>query len=59
MIVVQAAPKTQPGGVQGAFLSCKYQSFSIGLEPIKKEPSANAPKLSNRKRKNVRTLFIV
>lgn len=58
MIVVQAAPKTQPGGVHGALLSCKYHSFSAGFDPIKKEPNANAPKLSKRKRKKVSDLFI-
>ena len=33
MIVVQAAPKTQPGGVHGALDKFKYQS-DIGPYPL-------------------------
>ncbi len=59
IIVVQAIPKAHPGGVQGALLSWMYHSFSIGLEPINKEPKAKAPKLRIRKRKKVSDLLIL
>ena len=47
MIVVQAAPKTQPGGVQGAFDRFKYQSV-FGPLFMSQLPNANPPKLMNR-----------
>ena len=47
MIVVQAAPKTQPGGVHGALDKFKYQS-DIGPLSISQLPKANPPKLMNR-----------
>ncbi len=47
-MVVQAAPKTQPGGVQGALDKPTYQSEGTPF-PVKKPPTANAAKLSNRK----------
>lgn len=49
IIVVQAAPKTQPGGVQGALFSSAYQSDetpALVLNP----PIANAAKLIAKKR---------
>ena len=47
MMLVQAAPKTQPGGVQGAFDRFKYQSV-FGPLFMSQLPNANAPKLMNR-----------
>lgn len=48
MIVVQAAPKTQPGGVHGALSNERYHSettpFSVKIPPI-----TNAPKLTAKK----------
>ncbi len=47
MMLVQAAPKTQPGGVHGALDKFKYQSV-IGPLFISQLPIANPPKLMNR-----------
>ncbi len=47
-MVVQEAPKTQPGGVQGALAKPTYQSEGTPL-PEKKPPIASAAKLSNKK----------
>ncbi len=47
MMVVHAAPKTHPGGVQGAWFKLVYQSEATP-EPVNKPPMANAPKLSSR-----------
>ena len=47
MMLVQAAPKTQPGGVHGALDKLKYQSV-IGPLFISQLPIANPPKLMNR-----------
>jgi hypothetical protein len=47
MMLVQAAPKTQPGGVQGAFDRFKYQSV-FGPLFMSQLPNANPPKLMNR-----------
>ena len=58
IIVVQAAPKTQPGGVQGAFFNSTYHSFATGLEPISNEPSAKAPKFKSKKSPKVSVFFI-
>jgi hypothetical protein len=44
MIKLHAKPKTHPGGVQGAWFRLLYHSFSAGLSPIKRAPSARAPK---------------
>lgn len=41
MIPLHAAPKTQPGGVQGALCRCKYQ-LETTPEPVKKLPSPSA-----------------
>lgn len=48
MIVVQATPKTQPGGVQGALFKSIYQSV-IGPLFISQLPNANPPKLTHKK----------
>ena len=48
MIVVQAAPKTHPGGVQGALLRFKYQS-DCGPLSISQLPMASEPKLRIKK----------
>jgi hypothetical protein len=48
IIKVQANPKTYPGGVHGARFNCIYHVFSFGLEPIKKLPTASAPKFKVR-----------
>lgn len=48
MIVVQAAPNTHPGGVQGALSRPRYQSPMTALE-VNILPIANAPKLRNKK----------
>ena len=47
MMLVQAAPNTQPGGVQGAFDRFKYQSV-FGPLFMSQLPNANPPKLMNR-----------
>mgnify|MGYP007103419264 FL=1 len=47
MMLVQATPKTQPGGVQGAFDRFKYQSV-FGPLFMSQLPNANPPKLMNR-----------
>ena len=47
IMLVQAAPKTQPGGVQGAFVRFKYQSV-FGPLFMSQLPKANPPKLMNR-----------
>lgn len=47
IMLVQAAPKTQPGGVQGAFDRFKYQSV-FGPLFMSQLPNANPPKLMNR-----------
>ncbi len=44
MMLVQAAPKTQPGGVHGALDKFKYQSV-IGPLFMSQLPNANPPKL--------------
>ena len=54
---VQAAPKTQPGGVHGALFRSRYQVV-LGPLSIKMVPNANAPKLIIRKMM-VKTIFIV
>ena len=43
IIVVQATPNTQPGGVQGALFKLIYQSV-CGPFAINQLPTANAPK---------------
>ncbi|GAA4806349.1 hypothetical protein GCM10023330_11050 [Litoribaculum gwangyangense] len=48
IIVVQATPKTQPGGVHGALLRLTYQ-LVCGPSFINKVPMAKAPKLIIRK----------
>jgi uncharacterized Tic20 family protein len=47
MMLVQAAPKTHPGGVHGAFIKLKYQ-FVIGPLFISQLPKDNPPKLMNK-----------
>lgn len=51
IIVVQAAPKTQPGGVQGAFAKDWYQSEGTPC-PVKSPPIPSAAKLSTKKISN-------
>ena len=48
MIVVQANPKTHPGGVHGALFNSAYQSDPAPV-PAKIPPKAKAPKFNNRK----------
>jgi len=47
-MVVHAAPKTQPGGVQGAFDKPLYQSDGTPLL-VNSPPIASAPKFSTKK----------
>ena len=47
-MAVQATPKTQPGGVQGALLRLIYQ-LVCGPSFINQVPIAKAPKLIIRK----------
>lgn len=58
IIAVHAAPKTQPGGVQGALSSCAYQSDVTPLL-VNKLPSANAAKLSAKKIINRSTMISI
>lgn len=51
MIVVHAAPNTQPGGVQGAFIIYRYQSDETPFD-VNKPPIANAAKFKTRNSKN-------
>lgn len=44
----QAAPKTQPGGVQGAFAKFWYQTDETPF-PVKELPIARPTKLRNKK----------
>lgn len=48
IIVVQASPKNQPGGVQGALFKLTYQ-LVIGPLFINQLPIANAPKFMTKK----------
>ena len=48
MIKLQAAPKTHPSGVQGAFLEDWYQSEKAP-SPESRAPIYKAPKLSAKK----------
>ena len=48
MIEVQAAPNTQPGGVQGALFSSAYQSEETP-EAVNTLPTPSAAKLSTPK----------
>lgn len=48
IILVQAAPKTHPGGVQGALFKVRYQ-VSETAPPVKKPPIAKAAKLMSKK----------
>lgn len=52
MMNVQAAPNTQPGGVQGALLRFTYHSDTTPFL-VANPPMANAAKLINKKRKNL------
>ncbi|MEY3412855.1 MAG: hypothetical protein RIQ70_1544, partial [Bacteroidota bacterium] len=45
-MVVNATPKVQPGGVQGAFDKLVYHSDGTPLL-VNSPPNASAPKLSN------------
>ena len=47
IMVVQATPKTHPGGVQGALLRVKYQ-LDVGPLFINKLPRAKAPKFRSK-----------
>lgn len=47
MMVLHAAPKTQPGGVQGALFRTIYQSEGTPTE-VKKLPTAKAAKWIKR-----------
>ena len=51
IIVVQAAPKTQPGGVQGALFNCVYQS-ELTPSLVANPPMAKAAKLMIKNRLN-------
>ena len=55
IIVNQAAPKTQPGGVHGAFINSKYQLEGTPLL-VNNPPIASAPKFSA---KNIISLKII
>ena len=46
IIVVQAAPKTHPGGIHGAWFKFSYQS---DLTSVNKPPMDSAPKFSIKK----------
>ena len=48
MMLVHAAPNTQPGGVHGALLKLAYQSEGTPL-PVNIPPIARAAKLSAKK----------
>ncbi len=48
MMVVHAAPKAQPGGVQGALSKPAYHADATPL-PVNKPPMPKAAKLSMRK----------
>lgn len=48
MIVVQATPNAQPGGVHGALFKLLYHS-DVAPEPINLEPIPKAMKLRNPK----------
>ena len=58
MMLVQAAPKTQPGGVQGAFVRFKYQSV-FGPLFMSQLPNANPPKLMNRNKIKYLIFFLI
>lgn len=58
IIVVHAAPKTQPSGVHGAFSNCMYQS-PFGPLAINKEPIPNALKFMIKKMMNGFRNFII
>ena len=49
MTVVQAAPKTQPGGVQGAFANPAYHSEEtpgpVAMLPMARPPKLRTPKI--------------
>jgi hypothetical protein len=49
MIVVQAAPNTQPGGVHGALFNERYHSETTPFS-VKNPPITNAPKLIAKNR---------
>ncbi len=57
---VQAAPKIQPSGVQGAFSSSKYH-VDCAPFPIKRAPNPSAPKFNTIKAmstlKNLKVIF--
>jgi len=58
IMLVQAAPKTQPGGVQGAFVRFKYQSV-LGPLFMSQPPNANPPKLMNRNKMRYLVFFTI
>ena len=61
IIVDQAAPNTQPGGVQGALFNLIYQSEGTPFA-VKSPPTANAPKFNTKKiiiRKNIAIVSVV
>ena len=47
IIVLQATPNNQPGGVQGALFKLKYQS-DVGPLSISQTPKAKPPKLMTK-----------
>jgi len=57
MIRVQAIPKTNPGGVQGAWFREVYQS-EIGPPFMSQLPMAKPPKFRIKKSKVLRNCFI-
>ena len=57
-MIVHAAPKTQPGGVQGALFKFKYQSV-IGPLFMSQLPNARPPKLIVRNKSKKMLLFFI
>ena len=57
MIIVQANPKTQPGGVHGALAKLIYHSEGTPV-PVKKLPIARAPKLIIKKRTSLLIIYL-
>lgn len=59
-MLVQAAPKTQPGGVHGALFKPIYQS-EVGPESINMVPIPNAPKfrIKNKIEKPILPIIIL
>jgi len=58
IIVVQAAPNTHPGGVQGALARFAYQS-ELTPAPVKKPPIAKAAKLITKNRMTLPSMSLI